>query len=260
MFSPFGFMGSQAAPVVDEYYFNFDFTSGDSYPGSGTSIYDLSNNYTGSIEGSLSYNAGTGYFTFNQNAANYINVPHNSNMNYTGNIDSGLTMIMWAKNTDTGGIDGYVFRKGWWNPGNEDSQGSYGVGKGFGTDDYMTSEFVTNVANGDNLFVELLDFWQPNAWKLVVMTMEYDSLNSRTTGSVWLNNVEQTVVESGSPGAPPYIPGYVIPNDEDLQIGKARSTSTAWKGDIAVVKAYKGLWTATEVNDYWLATKSRFGL
>jgi len=258
MFSPFGFMGSQAVVPTDEYYFDFDFASGSSYPGSGTEIYDLSNNYTGSISGSLSYDGTTGYFTFTGNSANYLNVPYDSNMDYVGNVDSGLTMIMWARNTDTAGVDGGVFRKGWWGV-DSNNQANYAFGKGFSTNDRGSGEFNTNLTNGDNMICPTNELWGPNLWRNVVVTMEYNATNNQTSGSLWLNNVSQSFFDN-FPSGSGSIPGYAVANTNPLEIGKSRSTSTAWKGQIAVVKAYKGVWTSTEVNDYWNNTKTRFGL
>lgn len=259
MFSPFAFMGSQAAPAVDEYLFNFDFTQGDSYPGSGTSIYDLSNNYTGSIVNSPTYDATTGYFTLN-GTSQYITVPHDSLMNFDGSSDIDLTIVTWGRNTKTTSPDTIFFIKGYFDGGSAGNAGNYSLYRAFNVNDRTNVECRTTDGVSDSnksMFSVDTEIWAPNTWVNIVYQLHYNSTNNQTTGSLWVNNVSKSVEVSG--GGPNAWSGWAIPNSASLELGRRHDGGVYWQGQMAVVKAIKSQWTSTEVDTYWNNTKTRFG-
>tara|TARA_B110000503_G_C6994453_1_gene348798 strand:+ start:23 stop:799 length:777 start_codon:yes stop_codon:yes gene_type:complete len=258
MFSPFSFMGTQTAPPA-EYLFNIDFTSGGSYPGTGTNFYDLSNDYTGSILNTPTYNSITGSFTFN-GTNQRMTIPHNSLMDYVGNTDIDLTLVAWAKNTQTAANDTELFQKGFSTtvgPGDARGPGNYSMNRKNSTLNYFTS-IAVGTTNGidatENVFRVASNVWQTGSWLNIVVNYHYNADNNQTTGSVYVNNVLQTLSPTD------YFEGYATPNTASFVIASTLFPTNHWKGDIAVLQGIKTNWTATEVNDYWNSTKSRFGL
>lgn len=256
MFTPFAFVKTLTPP--EEYLFNIDFISGGSYPGSGTSFYDLSNNYTGSIINTPTYDSITGSFTFN-GTDQRMTIPHNSLMNYVGNTDIDLTLVAWAKNTKGTGGDTELFQKGFdiaIAPNDERSPGNYSMNRKSGVLNYFTSIAVGTTDGIDateNVFRVASNVWQTGSWLNIVVNYHYNADNNQTTGSCYVNNVLQTLQTSS-------FEGYATPNTASFLIGGTSFPSNFWMGDIAVLQGIRTNWTATEVNDYYNSTKGRFGL
>lgn len=91
----------------DRLILNYDIQNSSSYPGSGTTIYDLSSNSNGAI---------TGTVTYNRNIAKYIYLDNSFSPNYFTNVSdlnpylnppytgSDISLFLWVYPTDNNGV------------------------------------------------------------------------------------------------------------------------------------------------------------
>jgi hypothetical protein len=198
-----------------------------SYPGSGTTWYDISGNNNNCVWGSTpTFN--TKYFTFN-GSSNYGTVTNNSSLNFSEN----QTVMIVMRHTYTSG------RKNPWDQ-------AYG---GYGT---WTHEQGVNI-----------NYYYGDAGS---NTTPYTSLNSGTTSTgvwnmmcitrnpstvTWYKN--QTLADTA---ANPY--DALLYTSANITIGSGYAGY--WEGDMALVLAYTRCLTSSEIIKNYNALKTRFGL
>jgi hypothetical protein len=84
---------------------NFDASAPDSYPGSGTTWYDMSGNNNGTLTNGPTYSSSNGGSIVFDGSNDYVVVPHNSVFNLT----SAISFSFWFKTTRT--VDSYITTK-----------------------------------------------------------------------------------------------------------------------------------------------------
>lgn len=201
-----------------------------SYPGTGTTWYDLSgNNNDGTINGAT-YSPEQGGVLGFDGSNDYVS------FNTTNNIPIGnenYTVSIWF-NTFSSNTSGGFF--GW---------GNYGV-----TNQVNAFRLLSNSqgfvnywwANDQNFFTTV----NTNTWYNVIA--KFDGVNRE----IWLNNV---LVGSVSPN-----PGHDVPFSSNLTIGlTAPFLNEYFPGKIGQVIFYKRGATVAEIQSIWDSGKSRFG-
>ena len=206
-----------------------DALNSSSYPGSGTTWYDLSgngNDVSMQNSGSISWTGGaTGYFSTGSNGwfsrSNASNVP-------TGN--SLYTLSAWVQLGSTWSGNGMV------------SIGSFGVGNQSNALRAGTTNQILNYWWGNDLSVTS-SVSPTNSWFNVVA--KFDG----TTRSIWVNG---SSVGSDTPV------GHNV-TSSDIQVAKTYSAEYL-QGNIAQVLIYDAALSGAEILANYNSTKSRFGL
>jgi hypothetical protein len=198
-----------------------------SYPGSGTTWFDISGNNNNCVWGATPTFNNT-YFTFN-GSSHYGTITNNSLLNFSEN----QTVMIVMRHTYTSG------RKNPWNQ-------AYG---GYGT---WTHE------NGTDINYFYGDAGTDNT--------PYTNLNSSTTSTgVWnmmcITRSPSTVTwyKNGtvtSTASNPY--GVLLSTSANITIGNGYAGY--WEGDMALVLAYTKCLTQSEITKNHTALKTRFGL
>lgn len=201
-----------------------------SYPGSGTTWYDLSgnqNNLALQNSGSITYNAG-GYFS--TGATGYFNSASSSNTP-TGN--SPYCIGVWARQNGTwGASNGFI------------SIGGYGV-----TSNSNALRTLNNTAGQFHHYWWYNDLSATSSsatlgnWFMVLA--QFDG----TTRSVWVNNVQ---VASDTPT------GHNVTSSA-LQVSLT-NPGEYQQGDISVAFIYKNALTSSQIAQNFNALRGRYGL
>ena len=199
-----------------------------SYPGSGTTVYDLSGYGNHGTMVNNVYSNGTA-FVFD-GSIDYINCGSDSSLDIT----STITLAAWV-NASSISSNGHVIGKAQYGNGyilHYDTVYEGPTGGGFQT---------TNVDNEAFEWGENIDI---NQWYCVYYTFD---------GSTERGYYNGTLINSKSNV------GSISPNaSQDLKIGM--NSSDCWNGQIAAVSIYNRALTAQEVEQNYNATKGRFGL
>ena len=214
--------------VTDGLVLALDAGSKKSYPGSGTTVYDLSGyGNNGTMVNNVYHNGSA--FVFDGNI-DYITCGSDTSLDIT----DAITLTAWV-NANSIAANGHVIGKAQYGNGyilHHDAVYEGPSGGGFQT---------TNVDNeafewGQNITI--------NKWYYVCYT--YD-------GSTERGYYNDTLINSKSN------PGSISSNAaSDLKIGM--NSSDCWNGQIAIVNIYNKALTAQEVLQNYNATKSRFNL
>lgn len=219
-----------------------DFAQIRSYPGSGTSVTDLSgNSTTGTLVNSPTFSTGNGgYLSFN-GTNNYINYGSNigiSNITY----DSDGTFCMWI----------YPTRNNQFLIGKNDGSNALGYG------------YVIFINSGNGIsFTDIRD----------VSNGRYNSTSGLTLNTwnhitvVWVTSTGAYFYINGSAGGSPasYLGSGIKRDDQsfNLQFGFytfADGAQLYYAGNMSELQIYKRALTSTEVLTNYQATKSRYGL
>lgn len=103
-FAPFSFLSSQVTPsvITNGLILYYDIANSLSYPGTGTTINDLTiNNYDGTLNNGVGYSSNNGgYLTFD-GTDDYVDIG-----TLTGKYSTGCTVESWIYNTETGNTGG----------------------------------------------------------------------------------------------------------------------------------------------------------
>jgi hypothetical protein len=204
----------------------------ESYPGSGTSWYDLSgNDYTWTIQGNITWNSTTGFTNFTGNSAGNGNKIYISPSNIcaklkTGQGGVGLTTLVWARNTEFGGWQKLV--------GNTDGENFIDLYQNPSTPYNYTQECSSTLyVNGVNVANNSSTMYN-TGWKLWGATNVSSGLNST--------------------------PSYQLTIGNEPNSSPSGTNQYPWKGNIATFMLYNRILTTTEMTQIYDAQKSRFGL
>ena len=208
-----------------------------SYPGSGTTWYDVSGNGTNAtlVNGAVVSNSNTG--TLDLDGSNdYVSFVNPTI--YTG----PYTIILWAK-PDVALIPG---GSGAARPnGTNRKTPLVGPGPVWNPGIWVTSDYIRSHA--DTQYVDSAINWTTTTWNMLGMT--YDGVNVKNifAGNI-LSNAHTTA--------------YSISEPSTLYIGAEISTGNSqnWNGNIGPVLIYNRALSASEIEQNYLAQKSRFGL
>lgn len=207
-----------------------------SYPGSGTSWFDLSGNgNTGTFSASPpTYNAANGGIINFSGTAQYVTVPHSSSIA----LVADMTVLAWAKFTDFTPYNAIVGKTTAPYPNPYDMYLSNGGStavvnfmRGDGAAHYSTFASTTQISSG--------------TWVHIGVTMSGTSvshyLNAAAAGTGTLST---TIADAG--GA--------------LRIGSRADGGTMMKGSMAAVMLYNRALTAAEIAQNFNALRGRFGV
>ena len=205
-----------------------DSSVSESYSGSGTSWYDLSgNDYTWTIQGNITWDASTGFTNFTGNSTGtgnriYITQSNICTKLKQGQGGVGLTVLMWARNTEFGSWQKLV--------GNTDGENFIDLYQNPTSPYNYTQECSSTLyVNGVNVENNSSTMYN-QGWKLWGATNLNSGLNSQPSNM--------------------------------LSIGNEPNTSNAypWKGNISTFMLYNRILTTTEMIQIHNAQKGRFGL
>jgi len=207
----------------------------ESYPGSGSSWYDLSgNDYTWTIQGNVSWTSTGGFTNFGGNSTGSGNKIYISSSNIckklkTGQGGVGLTILMWAY-SDSG--NGGPWRKLIGNSDGEnfiDLYQSAASPYGWHADGSGETLYANGVGVADNVSV-----MTGTGWKLWGATNSNGGLTTQPTYDLAIGN---------EPNSTPY-PTNAYP----------------WGGGVATFMLYNRILTTTEMIQIYNIQKGRFGL
>jgi hypothetical protein len=226
----------------------FDALNPNSYPGSGTSWYDLSgNNYTGTLLNSPSYSSGSINFDGTNDYANPGGAANTYAWTADGSVgNSYLTYDIWIKTTDSGG---YIISKPWNGSGRYNiliSADSFQLLVGSGGSDYSYNlAYAASVATGN--WTNLTLWANPSQMGYYINGGQYSgAANHGLTGGA-------SVI--GNAGLPLTLM-TLYPYGE----GWGGNTGFSVAGDISLFRAYNRQLSAAEVAQNYNSTKGRFGL
>ena len=203
-----------------------------SYPGSGSTWYDLSgNNNNGTLNGATYSSNSGGTMVFNGT---------NSSINFSNPVEIPIgndpyTISVWFNSNEMPSIRGFV---GW---------------GAFGNVNQVNAWRLQNFGGGISGFVH---YWWGNDLSFQTPMSAgtwYNAIAAYSNGSrkIYLNNVQ--VAED-------FPTGHAVPYSTNLRIGVTADFFNEWfDGNIAQVIIYKRQATTEEINAIWNSGKSRFG-
>jgi len=207
-----------------------DASNSTSYPGSGTTWYDLSgqnNNVVMQNSGSISYTAsGGGYFTTGSNG--YFNKA--SSTLPTGN--SSYTLSAWVQLGSSWG-----------------SQGIVGIGSSWGTNN-LVNALRTSGTNGFYNYWWSHDLFGTSSLSPATQWFNVVTKFDGTTRSIWINS---TQISSDTPGS--------SHNVTSSALGIAVTNNTEYlNGKIGQVLVYNRALTTAEIQQNYTAIRTRYGV
>jgi hypothetical protein len=220
------------APIVEGgLVFHVDAANPASYPGTGTTWFDLTSNANNLVMSATPpvYNAGNGgYFTFNGSTNEFIDGNNSSLWLITGiTIEAfiyGSSFTAQGNILDKNGNSGYRFR----------------------VNNSNRVEFIAQAATKSYSTNATIN---TNQWYHVVVT-------HGATGAIYINGVAQTISGSGNT-SPLFI---TLANSGSLKVGRSLFTSEAFNGRIGLTRLYNRALTAAEVLQNFNATRNRYGV
>ena len=247
------FQGQQI--VTNGLVLNLDAANKDSYPGTGTTWYDLSGNGNNGIinSGEFVPNSFDGYLGNLNNQSNffYITIPNSTSISNTLSVTTGgwtIEEIIWTNSTNYPEADaGSVFSNPAYGPGATGFDWNHGF-------DITSFQFgqSSNSATGyeDTVSISSIpsQYTQFNTWR--IRTMIWDRSNN--TVSLYINGV--------------YIGGGSTPNTAGQPIydggGGDVGTLYGWKfyGRRGAFKIWNKVLSQSEITQNYNAQKTRFGL
>lgn len=209
---------------------HLDASNPTSYPGSGTTWYDLSGNGNdAAASGTPTYTVTNGGgFTFDS-VSDYFDLSPNLQESYAG---TGLTVAAWAKANTLPFVSGLVSREDW------------GASPGWALHEHfnntlMGPRFGSAVSANNTVLTNTIYY--------LVFT-----INSAGNARVFINGLQSGATSSG----------VTVPTaaSSSPQIGRFATGAYPWDGDIYEVHMYNKALNPIEVLQNFNATKTRFGL
>lgn len=232
---PLGFWSGQQGVITSNLLFYYDPGNTSSYPGSGTTLTDLSpNGYGGTLTGGTAYSSSNGgIFTFdgvNDHISLNTNIP-------TAMYSASFSICMFVKPATSP-------------PGTQSFASFYNDGDA--TQRRLRMRIVSDggmqmsyFANDLSTATSLITFGN---WYMIVMQYNLGT----DTSKIWQNTTERA---SGNEG--PFLSGPAT----GASIGSYQNpASEFFKGDIGVMLGYTTNLTSTEITQNFNAFKSRYGL
>jgi hypothetical protein len=222
-----------------------DAASQNSYPGSGTVWTDLSgNNNTFELYNTASYSTnGNGSIFFNGTTSG-VSGSDAAVYSITGTI----TLEVWMYLTTSGNL--FIIGKGPSNNAGTNYPGNYELQTQ--TNNVFRFMHQTTTSNGNNSFAYYdtpTNVYSNNAWIHTVAVCD------GSTATIYVNGVAYAATRTfiGTNG------GLVSTNTQTLKIAR-RTDGVVMAGNIASVKMYNRLLSATEAQQNYNATRGRFNL
>ena len=217
--------------ITDGLVLHLDAANRKSYPGSGSTWYDLSGNaYDGTIRNSTTFtNTNGGELNFD--AADEEIWATVNGVNTTSGEYNTVEFWMYWNGNDSGFPMEFSSARLW----KSNSADRWGFNRGSG-DIYGISNATSKLAN---------------AWKHIVAIF-YNGV--QTNNSLYINNIQETLSQQqGSSGT-------VSASSQVTIAGYRGNNSYAWYGKMALFKIYNRALSADEISRNYNATKGRYGL
>jgi len=211
---------------------NLDASNASSYPGSGTTWTDLSNNNnTGELVNGPTYSSNNGGYIILDGTDDYINVPNNSTLN--SNV---TTVSVWFRYSTVNNYYGALISKA-------DPAGTFNGWNIYIFNNVINAQIKGNPATTDIPGTTI----STNTWYNVTLVSV-----SGGTSSLYLNN---SLLNSRSTVS------YTVTASQPLRF--ARAVDTFWSyfgGNVGQIIQYNRALNSTELTQNFNATKTRFGL
>ena len=226
--------------ITDGLILCLDAGNSKSYPGSGTAWTDLSGNgNTGTLVNTPTYNT-SGYFNFDYTQSENVTFSNTSSLQFLNRLP--YTLEAWVYPTRNPGVNNWtgIFDRES-NPGSgRDGYNLYFVGSA-GTDTYFFTERFTS-GSYNPVSVTLNQSVSVNNWHHIVGTYDGTTLTLYRNGS--------------SVGTPVTTTGNITNTSKSLTVGVRGGNY--FGGRISNAKIYNRALTAAEIQQNYLATKSRY--
>jgi len=207
--------------VTDGLVLALDAGNTKSYPGSGTTFYDLSGNgNTGTLENGVGYSNGSLSF---DGSNDYVNCGNNSSLNAT----SGITISYWMKSSFDTDYSILIDKR---------PNYSFWIDRLKNLDYYTTSPTITAASSVSTI--------PTNEWFNTTVTLSGSTIT-------WYINYENQYTTTASLGSTTSNPLY---------IGTVQSFPVFGKGNLSNIQIYNRALTASEIQQNFNATRSRFGI
>ena len=211
---------------------NLDASNASSYPGSGTTWTDLSdNNNTGELVNGPTYSSNNGGYIILDGNNDYINVPNNSTLN--SNI---TTVSVWFQYSTVNNYYGTLISKA-------DATGTYNGWNIYIYNNVINAQIKGNPATTDIPGTTI----STNVWYNITLVSV-----SGGTSYLYLNN---SLLNSRNTVS------YTVTTSQPLRVARAIDTFwTYFGGNIGQIIQYNRALNSTELTQNFNATKTRFGL
>lgn len=220
----------------DNIIYSYDFSDPACYPGSGSTVFDLSGSeYDLAISGSPTF-GGTGqskYFEFNGNAANYISTAA------TGGLGDTFSANIWFQFDTTGSV-----LVPWAAGLNNNASGN----APFFTFNYLTAGSLKNGFNYGVSYAES-DPLSINTWYMATSTF------NGTTNKLYVNGIEVDSISQSTGSWPSG--GFVI--GQNINSSGVASGQEMMDGKVAKLEIFDTTLSAGEVSTIFTNESSRFG-
>lgn len=231
--------------VTDGLVLNIDAASRPSYPGTGTTWYDVSGRgNNGTLVNGVEFSATRGGSFIFDGVDDRVSLGNLSSFNF-GMNDFTVDVFVYIDNSITvGNYASLVTKKGI-------AAANAGFSLYFKTD---TGKFLWSTANGTNS----MEIWSSNTFNSlkgkfahVVMVRQGGSVNN---GCFYVNGIYESISSGASI--------VDVSNSYDLTIGVGSnlSSNTLFKGQIPVVKIYNRALTPAEITQNFNALRGRYGI
>jgi len=224
-----------------------------SYPGSGTSWFDLYSNITGSLINGPTFTSAGSSSSINLDGTNDA-LRFNPSSSLTGL--GAITANMWLNIKDAGAVLFYKSNgnssRGWFIEYGDNVAGSGNNGLGFAA-----------VSSGTNLRYYINETQIPTGvWTNVAITWDGIFPNTSGTGvKIYVNGIQNTTTVYTVAGTGTHL---LDTSADPLMFGESDPTGTSnadyYSGSIGVISLYNRDLTAAEVLQNYNALKSRYGL
>ena len=250
IFAPFAFQNTiissvPPGPVEPTPFFNIDFASGLSYPGSGSIVTELVTGITGTITNSPTYTSGQGFFTFN---GTNQRMDFNHNPAFTiPQYQSNTIILWWQKSVND---DRIQIIKGPASGQPSNYPGNYELRTAFTGDD----QTMGTTKNDGGLDFPVLDnggSTSLNTWYNTIFVNTFVSGSAYSTVG-YKNGVSKAIDGTFSSTA-------FVPNTSNVRIGARLDGSSWWNGKIAQIQFYNTALTDAQIQTYYSGSRARFG-
>jgi hypothetical protein len=198
-----------------------------SYPGSGTTWFDLSgNNYTGSLTNGPTFSSTNGGSIVFDGVDDYVQLS-NTSFNY-----NNVTVNIWINRNTTATTYPVIISK--------ESNNT-----GWILHIINTDKIFWKVNNASNSAITTTGSLATGSWYNITAT--YDALQL----SVYINGKLDTTKPDTS---------GIFPNSTSIRIGEYQITGNAFKGSMSSIQIYNRALSAQEIQQNYNALKSRFNL
>jgi predicted outer membrane repeat protein len=219
-----------------------DAANNKSYPRTGTTWYDLSqNNYTGTLTNGPTFNSANGGSIVFDGTNDYVDTVNTGTTFQFANVT--FTVSLWIKTTSSTG--GVIISKG---------ATASTAGWLFQFDSSGTVSGTTKGSTGINTYNRSSTATvNNNTWRNIVSvyTTNTTTLGSNTT-SIYIDGVLSN--GTGTLGGAVY-----ATTTDTIQIGR-RPTGDYWSGSVSNIQIYSRLLNANEILQNYNATRKRYGL